>query len=388
MIAAIFVPVLSIIAQVNLQELRNNHAYLQRNINEARRNIADTNRQINEADREMDRIDEEMMQLLEDMLILDGDIAIVEERYEQSILELESARTYRDTQELIVHDRLRALHEHGQPNLLDVLVQSTSVRDFMLRMEWMTQITRQDQRMLQRLEEANERYLVIVEDAARLANTLKSLMVELERTAAELELLMEQWQERHGALMINRQTFEEMLAADQAQVRTVAQQIAREEERIAAAEAERRQREAAERAARLTGGSMLWPVPGFWSISSGYGNRPNPFNRRQIQFHTGIDIHGTGIMGAEVVAVQHGYVISAATGWNGGYGTVIMLQHANNYETRYAHLSRLLVTEGQEVHAGQVIGFVGSTGNSTGPHLHFEVRRNGNHVNPIGYLPR
>jgi len=388
MIAVMFVPALSIIAQVNLQELRNNHTALQRNINEARRNIADTNRQITEAEREMDRIDEEMMQLLEDVLILDTDIAIVRERYDQAILELENARAYRDSQEVIVHDRLRALHERGQPNLMDVLVQSTSVRDFMLRMEWMTQIARQDQQMLKRLEEANERYLDIVEDAARLENTLTSLMIELERNAAELELLMEQWQERHDALMVNRQTFEEMLAADQAQERTVAQQIAREEARLEAERQARIQREMAERAARLTGGSMLWPVPGFWNISSGYGNRPNPFNRRQTQFHTGVDIAGSGIMGAEVVAAQHGFVISATTGWNGGYGTVIILQHANNYETRYAHLSRMLVREGQEVHAGQVIGLVGSSGNSTGPHLHFEVRRNGNHVNPIGYLPR
>ncbi|MCL2204489.1 MAG: peptidoglycan DD-metalloendopeptidase family protein [Defluviitaleaceae bacterium] len=382
----VILPGLSLGAQVNLQELRNNRTALQRSIASTRVEIQRTQRELNQAEREMEALDEQIMQLYENMAILDYDIALVEERYELAINTLEEARAYRDTQQIIVHERLRALHEHGQPSLLDVLVQSTSVRDFMLRMEWMTQIARQDQQMLQRLEDAEVRYLASVEDEARLRNTLESLMHSLERTVAELDDALAQWEATHDRLLGERATFEEMLAADQAQERTMAQQIAREEERIRAEQERERQRQLAAMQANLSGGTLDWPTPGFWHISSPYGNRPNPFNRRQTQFHSGIDIAGRGIMGANVVAARDGFVSRAATGWNGGYGTMIIIEHGNGLSTLYAHLSAILVREGQEVFAGQVIGRVGSTGNSTGPHLHFEVRQNNRHTNPGPFL--
>jgi murein DD-endopeptidase MepM/ murein hydrolase activator NlpD/cell division protein FtsL len=365
------------------QEIQRERQQLQRNIRETQQSIANANRELSRAEREMQDLDEQIMQVLDDMLIIDETIEIVGERFERAVDELEEARVYRDGQELIVRERLRALHEHGQPSLLDVLVQSTSVRNFMLNMEWMVQIARQDQRMLQRLEDAEVRYLASVEDVARQRSTLDSLMISLTRSHAELEFLMEQWQERHDSLMAEKQTFEQMLATDQARERTLAER-----------EAElRREREAQEEAARLRAmanlqGELLWPVPGFMHISSGYGNRPNPFNRRVTQFHSGIDIAGAGIRGANVVAAKSGYVITAADGWNGGYGTWVIIDHGDGLVTRYAHLllSSITVTVGQYVRVGDVIGRVGSTGQSTGPHLHFEVRVYGQHQNPGPFL--
>jgi len=131
-------------------------------------------------------------------------------------------------------------------------------------------------------------------------------------------------------------------------------------------------------------GSMTWPVPGFTRVTSPFGWRTHPiFGERRM--HTGVDIAGPGINGATVVAAGDGRVI--ATGWRGGYGNTIIIDHGDGVTTLYAHLQSggIHVSTGQQVRAGQRIGSVGSTGNSTGPHLHWEVRINGQPRNPMTF---
>lgn len=122
-------------------------------------------------------------------------------------------------------------------------------------------------------------------------------------------------------------------------------------------------------------GSMLWPVPSSRAISSRYGPRWGGF-------HPGIDI--TAPIGTPIVATKDGVVVSS--GWEGGYGKCIIIDHGNGTSTRYAHASALLVTVGQPIKAGQVIAKMGSTGWSTGSHLHYEIIINGRHTNPMRYL--
>ncbi len=134
---------------------------------------------------------------------------------------------------------------------------------------------------------------------------------------------------------------------------------------------------------RNSTGSFMWPISG--RVSSGFGSRFHPIHRRVIT-HTGLDIAGPN--GGAIHAADGGEVIFA--GWKGGYGKAIMINHGNrngqNLVTLYGHLSSISVSPGQSVSKGQVIGAEGSTGYSTGPHLHFEVRVNGAPVNPMGYL--
>jgi len=129
-------------------------------------------------------------------------------------------------------------------------------------------------------------------------------------------------------------------------------------------------------------GQMQWPAPGYSLITSPFSNgRVHPV-LGITRAHTGIDIGAA--MSSGIVAVNKGTVILA--GWQDGYGNTIIIDHGGNISTLYGHSSRLLVSAGQEVEAGQVIAKVGSTGLSTGPHLHFEVRVNGNPVNPLDYV--
>jgi len=125
----------------------------------------------------------------------------------------------------------------------------------------------------------------------------------------------------------------------------------------------------------------VWPVDA--TVSSGFGMRTHPLTG-QRRLHAGLDLAAP--TGTPIRAAAAGQVVS--TGTAGGYGLTVDVSHADGAITRYAHQSRLLVRAGQTVAAGQVIGLVGSTGNSTGPHLHFEVRTAAGPIDPLGWLPR
>jgi murein DD-endopeptidase MepM/ murein hydrolase activator NlpD len=117
-------------------------------------------------------------------------------------------------------------------------------------------------------------------------------------------------------------------------------------------------------------------------VSSGYGNRRNPFGGRSGEFHSGIDLKGP--IGDPIKATADGEVVNAT--WKGGYGICVVLDHGNGYQTYFGHLSGTNVMQGQKVKAGDVIGFLGSTGRSTGPHLHYEIRKDGVDINPLDYM--
>lgn len=129
-------------------------------------------------------------------------------------------------------------------------------------------------------------------------------------------------------------------------------------------------------------------IPNMWAhlgkINNEFGFRRNPFGGRSYEFHSGMDIDGE--RGDLVVAPGKGTVIKA--GWTGGYGNMIEIDHGNGLTTRYGHLSKIDVQVGDTATRGQLIGYVGSTGRSTGPHLHFEFRLNDRSINPRHFLPQ
>ncbi|MCQ2561151.1 MAG: peptidoglycan DD-metalloendopeptidase family protein, partial [Clostridia bacterium] len=129
------------------------------------------------------------------------------------------------------------------------------------------------------------------------------------------------------------------------------------------------------------GGTMCWPAQASTKITSPFGNRIHPI-LKVTKFHTGIDIGAAG--GTNILAANSGTVITA--GWNNSYGYMVMIDHGGGIVTLYAHSKKLLVSKGDYVARGQAIALVGSTGMSTGNHLHFEVRVNGSYKNPLDYV--
>ena len=124
-------------------------------------------------------------------------------------------------------------------------------------------------------------------------------------------------------------------------------------------------------------GKFVWPVPICHNMSRGFSSG-----------HKALDITNGPIkvLGQKFIAADGGVVVEASNGWNGGYGNMIRIRHSGGYETIYAHCKTLYVVPGQKVTKGQVLGLIGSTGRSTGPHLHFEVRLNGRAIDPMQFF--
>ena len=123
----------------------------------------------------------------------------------------------------------------------------------------------------------------------------------------------------------------------------------------------------------------IWPTGG--TVTSGFGWRISPWGEGS-EFHQGIDIANS--LGTPIVATADGKVVQS--GWSGGYGNLVQIDHGNGIATMYGHNSQLVVSDGQQVRKGQIIAYLGSTGRSTGPHVHYEIRVNGKSIDPVGFL--
>lgn len=228
-------------------------------------------------------------------------------------------------------------------------------------------------------QEARARDLEVA--AAGAVEQVKTLVAERAAVLTQAEALREQDRRAYQQAQAESAALAERIRRAEAARRAEAERVA----------AERRAREAAAAAAaaaRSGGGappaattSTGWLWPGYGRITSRFGWRTHPIygDRR---FHAGVDIGGGA--GAPILAPQDGVVISAGPG--GGYGLLTVVSHGGGITTAFAHQSAILVREGQVVRKGELIGRIGSTGNVTGPHLHFEVRDDGSPVDPLGYV--
>ncbi|MGI9621469.1 MAG: peptidoglycan DD-metalloendopeptidase family protein [Acidimicrobiales bacterium] len=215
-------------------------------------------------------------------------------------------------------------------------------------------------------------------DAEEIETELADALVDLEvrqavqlEIKAELEARRDRWEGALADAEVEEQRLTDWIRAEQARI---------EEELRRRREAELRLSQSQARPGIIGTGGWTWPTGG--GVASGYGQRLHPI-LGYYRLHSGMDIGGA--MGQPIWAAHEGIVASA--GWNGGYGNTVIIGHGDNTTTLYAHMSGFTVSPGTFVSPGDVIGYVGSTGLSTGPHLHSEVRINGIPVNPAPYLP-
>lgn len=284
--------------------------------------------------------------------------------------------------------RLVDAYEHGELGYLAVIFSATSFSDFVERWDDIRLLVDANERALRARKAAEAQVASIQDDLLETRARLQANADAIARTQAELTALAQQRQQLVAVADAQKQ----QVAQEVTQLEEISEQTEQQIEALIRQEQaqEQARRDAARRAALLSGqepppllgapGQLMWPVSG--PISSPFGMRTNPVSGRFLM-HTGIDIAAE--MGSTVVAAAGGRVISA--GWNdGGYGNMIIIDDGGNLSTLYAHLSQIFVGGDQEVKEGQAIGAVGSTGNSTGPHLHFEVRLDGKPVDPMSYL--
>ncbi|HLY02328.1 MAG TPA: peptidoglycan DD-metalloendopeptidase family protein [Candidatus Cybelea sp.] len=296
-------------------------------------------------------------------------------------IQLEAAQRSLRLHDDLLKRRLVDIYEYGDLSYVDALIAARSFSEFVERWEDLRLLIAANQRAVRARKAAEARVAAVEAD-------LETTRLQLQQE----EQAQDQARSQLGSLADERRNLVTLAGIHR---RSVATEVAEMEDLSAAEEASlerlilerERELESAQRAAGIAGGAdssgasgmFSWPVTG--TITSPFGWRSNPFGGAP-EFHQGLDIAAPS--GTTVTAAAGGTVIMAQ--WYGGYGNYILIDHGGGYSTGYGHLSAIYVSNGQSVQRGQAIGAVGSTGQSTGPHLHFEVRIAGKPVDPAPRL--
>ncbi len=292
--------------------------------------------------------------------------------YEQQSQLLKLAQRQYDYAQHLLSQRLVAVYENEQPDSLAVILASESLGDAVDRLEYLNALSARDRHVAEQAVRVKRRWTAIRERTHRLLVRVDSETNAVVLKASRVLATRDRLSSTRESLRSERKTKQETLA----NVRGSREKWLAE---IAALQAG-----SADIAARLRGSGshssatpsaagLIWPVQGVLT---------SPFGMRWGRMHEGIDIGAP--TGTPIYAAAAGTVNYA--GWEGGYGNLTLIDHGNGLATAYGHQSQLAVATGQVVTRGQVIGYVGSTGHSTGPHLHFEVRVNGAPNDPLSYL--
>lgn len=319
------------------------------------------------------RLDAELAALRDRLEQLTARLAIEQRRLDDALYEL-------SLREDVLADRLRDLYALGEPDPILVLLESGSLSEAVAAADVLEVIADRDRDLAQTVKTYSERVRrtrdAIAEVRAGVVDAEAQATVAAERARA-VKADLEREQAGVRTLRDGRAALLASVRGDRATIEAEAQNLEERSSRLAERIRAAQGITAAPSGSVATGppssAGLIWPVSG--PITSGFGPRWG-------RMHEGIDIAGSS--GTPIGAAATGTVISA--GWSGGYGQLVVLDHGGGLSTAYAHLSSIAVTTGQTVPQGSSVGGMGTTGNSTGVHLHFEVRVNGAATNPLGYL--
>lgn len=331
------------------------------NINRARQQEKSIMGQISGLDQNINNIESEINLAGERVARLEKDIAKKEKEIKDNEEELAK-------QSDILSKRLVFIYETGgEVSYLEVLLAATDIKDFLTRYDLLSSIVEQDVDLIKSINKEKRKLDLQKSDLEVKKRELLSMQNELKAKKEQLDSQKTEKQKLLGSVREEKEAYEKALNELEESSRQL--------------EALIRSYQSGNQGTQAGTGSLTWPAPGYSSITSPYGMRYHPILKTR-KLHTGMDIGAP--MGATIVAADSGTVIFA--GWMTGYGQVIIIDHGNGLSTLYAHQSSFLVSEGATVSKGQPIGKVGSTGWSTGPHLHFEVRINGTPTDPRAYV--
>lgn len=282
--------------------------------------------------------------------------------------ELQSAQKDLRTKSSVLSQRVVEIYKGNHVDLLELLFMSKSMADFINRTNYFSKVIEKDVRMINSIirdyNQAQQKKRTL-EDVNK---EIKQLTFQIKEKKDDIETKAEERKKLYESLKTRRQEYERQLSElerSSNELQTLIQEKIRERGRVSP----------------VGSGKLIWPAYG--RITSWFGYRRSPFWGGR-NWHTGIDIANS--YGKQVQAADSGEVIFS--GWWDGYGKAIVIDHGKGIQTVYGHLSRIYSQNGVNVAKGQVIGLIGNTGYSTGPHLHFEVRKNGKPVNPVPYLPK
>lgn len=368
-----------------LQDLKNQQSAVKEKRKEIQAELDSLNDEMNNMLAEKNALEQEMNLTMEQVQLTEEIIAELDASIATATEDLARAEADEVRQYETFKTRLRAMYENDSLSVLDLVLSASSLTEYFTRMEAASSIASYDKDLMQKLAETREfiedTKLSLEEDRADMEDQkaeLKRYRQELVRQSVALDFLIEDLKEQAN---VTQEMLDEV-AAEEAEfdkeIKALAEKIRKEEEAAAAAAAKKEQQQAA---SKYTGGTMSWPLPGYYKISSEYSMRNHPITGKYSQ-HTGIDLPAP--KNTPIVAASSGTVVTV--GHNKAYGNRVIINHGGGVQTLYAHMTSFNCKEGDKVSAGDVIGYVGSTGYSTGNHLHFSVLENGNYVNPHNYV--
>lgn len=345
-------------------------------------------------------LDEQNELARQEIELINEQIDIYDQLIEVKGMELEEAQAAEREQMARYRTRMRTMEEDGSVSYLSVLFQASSFTDLLSRIDFIREIMEYDSELEDECIEARERVETVKAEFEEIQVEQEQTRVELEDRKAELEgeidaacKLIADLENDIEAYTAYYEEKEAMEAELDAEITEMLQELKRQEEAAAAAAAAAAANNNNNNGNGSSGGgntistntgtgTYIWPLPGYSAGTRTFGNQFHPI-LQVWRSHNGQDIGAPS--GTPIIAADSGtaYTYPNSTG---GYGNYVLVNHGGGRATLYAHMSSIGVSNGESVSQGQVIGYVGSTGLSTGPHLHFETRVNGSAVDPMSYF--
>ncbi|MBO5408180.1 MAG: peptidoglycan DD-metalloendopeptidase family protein [Clostridia bacterium] len=358
-------------------ELQNKSQQAQQKASEAQQKMNAAKQSHANYEAKKQELDTKMSQTSDRVKALSNQIASLQSEIDTQEEEIQRLTDKEGETRGLFKQRMRALYEENPTSYLDILLSSGSIADFFYRLDLIRQIADYDQTVISdivnqktKVEEAKE---ILTQKKSEIATIKKEEEAEQKKLAellSENNQVLTQLEQDISKYKSEYQKFEQESARIQEQIKNLSKPSGQEKSSGTTAQQ-----------SKYTGGVMNWPAPGYYTITSPFGNRLHPI-LKVYKLHTGVDIAAPS--GASVVAAEDGKVILST--YSSAYGNYIVIDHGGGITTLYAHHSSNLVSVGAVVKRGQKIAKVGSTGWSTGAHLHFEVSVNGSVKNPLNYI--
>lgn len=339
---------------------------LKRDIANSKKEINNLTVEKNQVLKELKSLNDNLTQIQNQIALLDIDISNAVAQIDYTQMEINNKQRDLDGRMAIFSNRLKEIYMYGDVDFLEVLLQSSDLTDFLTRFEYLKYIADNDQQLM--------------EEVKVLKAGLEEQKADLESQKAKLEAKRKEHVTRSEELKIasaKQQELAQTLQDDIDNQMAILDATEEESNKIAAQIVNLQSKGGTAPSAS----QFVWPCPASKRVTSSYGTRIHPIKKTKST-HTGVDIGAPS--GSNIVAAAPGKVIMAT--YNSAYGNYMIVDHGGGLSTMYAHQSAFVAKVGDAVLAGDVIGKVGSTGLSTGPHLHFEVRINGQHTSPNKYI--
>lgn len=377
------------VTQADIKELQKKKEELQAQLEEKQAIVDGLESQHAEVLERKQAMDERNMYTIQQIQINSEQIELYSQMIADKAKEVETAKQMEEEQLMRYRTRVRAMEERGYFDFLAALLRASDFHELLTMIDDAGEIMEYDRSLEDDYIAAREYTEQVKAEYEEYKAEIEAKQEELRAEQIELEAQIEEAVMLLYDLVMNIDSESEEVDALNVSIEEAQQKI---DEMVAELERQR----AAEEAAKWTGdgsgglgsgavssnGTFIWPVPGCTYITSRYGPRYHPVTGLFQSSHAGLDINAS--TGTAIVAADGGTVTLA--GVNGGYGNCVMIDHGNGYYTLYAHMSSIAVTKGMEVFQGATIGYVGSTGISTGPHCHFEIRENGATTDPAAWF--